>query len=173
MALFPKIDSQCPLDIEEQRRLDGYCHRCHKHVHALDGMGEGERRALLANAPGPLCVSYRRGTSRAASLAAVAITLMAGAAHAGEECADKTAPSLLGATHQSAEVTRVEAHAIAVSKEDETTEQLEQLEFIVVGGITSPQDAEWVDDSSLPELPMRAEEPSVLAAVHAKAPTRR
>ena len=173
MALFPKIDSQCPLDIEEQRRLDGYCHRCHKHVHALDGMGEGERRTLLANAPGPLCVSYRRGTSRAASLVAVAITLVAGVAHAGEECAEMTAPPFLEAIRQSTEVTPLEARAIAVPEEGETTEQLEQLEFIVVGGITSPRDAEWVDDSHLPELPMRAEEPSVLAAVDANVPPTR
>jgi len=78
MALFPKIDQPCPLGIDAQKRIGGYCSRCDKGVHALDAMTDAERRALLRDARGSICVSYRT-PSRAPSCvgfgAAVALSI--------------------------------------------------------------------------------------------------
>ena len=48
MALVPRIDQSCPLGVDEQRRIAGHCKVCDTTVHALDGMDEAARRALLA-----------------------------------------------------------------------------------------------------------------------------
>lgn len=152
MAFFPKIDSPCPLGIDEQRRINGHCGRCDKHVHALDGMSDADRRSLLADATGPICVSYRR-SSRIASLAAVAITLVSVSAMAGEDRADTTP---LAPIAQQQEVTPVAGTLDLVKPVDVTAPDAEELDqIILVGGISAPQDAEWDDESTLPELPIR------------------
>ena len=43
MACFPKIDQPCPLGIDERERIDGYCARCEKTVHALDALDQAAR----------------------------------------------------------------------------------------------------------------------------------
>jgi hypothetical protein len=156
MARFPKVDSPCPLDMDEQKRLDGYCNRCHKQVHVLDGMDDAGRAAWLAAAEGPVCVSYRR-SSRIASIAAIAITLVAGTAFAGEECADTPLSALISVSRQ--QVTPVDPAQgqllAGVESSNTDAQESDLLELVIVGGIRDPRDAEWVDDSDLPELPVK------------------
>ena len=156
MACFPKIDQPCPLGIDEQRRLDGWCARCEKTVHALDGMSEEERRSLLRRAGGPICVAWRRpapkrigiglGAALAASVTASALAievLPAGPAAEPLQTPATSAPSLLGAKSAGPECDE-EAKAAAEPS----------LQMVMVGGVSDPAAAEWVDDSDLPDLPM-------------------
>jgi len=135
MARVPRIDRPCPLSPAEQRGIAGDCTRCGHPVHRLDDLDDAQREALLAAMPGPICVSYRT-PSRAASLAAIALTLIAGSA-----LADSPAPLVPGPAAPS---TPVEAEAEALPLESITW----------VGGVDEPRSAQWVDDSRLPELPM-------------------
>ncbi|WP_354503266.1 hypothetical protein [Lysobacter sp. OAE881] len=123
------------MSAQAQRTITGDCARCGHPVHDLDGLDDAQRMALLAASSGPICVSYRT-PARAASLAAIALTLVAGSALAESPSplvADPATPS-----------TPVEAGPL-----------VEPLTTIVwVGGVSEPRSAQWVDDSSLPELPM-------------------
>jgi len=135
MARVPRIDRPCPLSPDEQRGIAGDCARCGHPVHRLDAMDDAQREALLAASTGPICVSYRT-PARAASLAAIALTLIAGSA-----LAESPAPLVASPAAPS---TPVEADA-----------ELQSLVSIVwVGGVSEPRSVEWVDDSRLPELPM-------------------
>lgn len=139
MACFPKIDKPCPLDIDAQRRLDGYCGHCSTTVHSLDAMDDAQRRALLHAASGPICVSYRAPVRRPASHRvagyglAIAATLVSGAA-----MANPPAP---------------QAAQTPVEQASLLNQEPELLEVLVLGGVSDPQDAGWVDDGSTPELP--------------------
>lgn len=157
MSRFPRIDSPCPLSPNEQRAIDGHCSRCDKQVHALDALNEDERRALLAAATGPICVSYRVATPRKVGRfgAAIAATLIgtgaATAAYASD--ADPTASALPPPPAQSGP-----SWAQAHTEEDSEKEQ-ELDRVFIVGGINDPQDAKFEEDTSLPALPIRAAEP--------------
>lgn len=155
MALVPKIDQPCPLGIDELRRLNGYCGHCKTQVHALDGLNEAERRALLEAASGPICVSYRVPRSaplrRGAGFGiAIAATLVSGGAFAADP------PSLLAPTASEPSAT---PFATAPLLPAEATAECEETKLdrimITGGGVSDPQDAQWIDDSELPELPMR------------------
>lgn len=154
MSRFPLIDSPCPLSQDEQRAIDGHCGRCDKHVHKLDALSEDERRALLAAATGPICVSYRVPAPRKVGRfgAVIAATLIgtgaATAAYAGET--DPTTSGLPQAP-QSNGPTWAQTHV------DDTLALDDDIVF--VGGIDDPQDAQFAEDTSLPALPMRAPEP--------------
>ena len=142
MSRFPRIDKPCPLSAEEQRAIDGHCDRCDKHVHALNGMNEAERRALLANATGPICVSYRIPAPRRVGRigAAIAATLITTSAYAAEPAMSPVAqPPPIGAAPQAS---------------DDALLDMDDLVF--VGGIDDPQDAMMAEDTSVPELPLRA-----------------
>ncbi|KRD76933.1 hypothetical protein [Lysobacter sp. Root983] len=155
MALVPKIDQPCPLGIDELRRLNGYCGHCKTQVHALDGLSEAERRALLQAASGPICVSYgvprpapaRRGAGFGLAIAA---TLVSGGAFAADP------PSLLAPAATEPAATPVAATPLLPAADAVECESTE-LDFVTItgGGVSDPQDAQWVDDSDLPELPMR------------------
>ena len=145
MALVPRIDQSCPLGVEEQRRIAGHCDHCDTPVHALDGLDDVARRALLGNAERPICVSYR-APARLAQMAAIAITLVATSAFAGEPAAASPASSAPAGT-QAADGT--------VTTKQERVRQLGTL--IVMGAVRDPSDAAWVDDSTLPELPVAAD----------------
>ncbi|KAB8191372.1 hypothetical protein FKV24_007910 [Lysobacter maris] len=138
--MFPKIDRPCPLSRQEQQGIDGHCDRCGSQVHSLDGLDEAGRRDLLSRQQGPVCVAYRV-PSRTAGLAAIALTLVAGTAMAGERSPALTLPA---APSEASSPVEPGEEAIASSG----------LEFILVGGVDDPRDADWVDDSDLPELPM-------------------
>lgn len=153
MAQVPKIDTPCPLGVDEQRRLDGHCARCDKHVHRLDAMSDSDRRALLAAADGPICVSYRsehpRAMRRGAGFGlAIAATLVSGGAFASDP------PDLLPAATGEQASPVAPAPLLAAPAPSQDCED-EKLERIVLGGVSDPHDAQWVDDSELPDLPMR------------------
>lgn len=151
MAKVPRIDKPCPLSMAEQLGINGHCARCDKHVHALDGLDDAARMNLLASAKGPLCVSYRRSVPTAMVLGAtLAAALSARTAKAGEDC-DKAPPPM-----QSVEAGS-NAPLIDLNKAYASAEDKDCVDIIIVGGVTSPADAEWIDDSDLPELPMRVE----------------
>ena len=156
MALVPKIDQPCPLSVDELRRIDGYCGRCSTQVHALDGLNESERRALLQAASGPICVSYRvprpAPTRRGAGFGiAIAATLVSGGAFAADP------PSLLVPATAEPSATPVATAPLLPVEAVVECEEASELEFITVtgGGVSDPQDAQWIDDSQLPDLPMR------------------
>ncbi|WP_237055799.1 hypothetical protein [Marilutibacter chinensis] len=109
-------------------------------MHSLDGLDEAGRRALLSRQQGPVCIAYRV-PRRTAGLAAIALTLVAGTAMAGEQHPALTLPAV-----PSAASSPVEPNGEAV--------QSLELEYILVGGVDDPGDVDWVDDSDLPELPM-------------------
>jgi hypothetical protein len=184
MARVPLIDSPCPLSQAEQLRIDGHCGRCHKTVHALDGLDDGQRRALFAAAKGPLCVSYRTSVKRGPALgAAMAAMLSAGAAMAGQDCDEarpvfqsvESSPSTAFAGPEDAASERLEIieivgggvrprDAVWVDEADAGTQEVvegsesdDRLDTIVMGGITSSQDAAWVDDGNVPDLPIVVE----------------
>ena len=138
MPSFPRIDSPCPLSAEEQRAIDGHCDRCDKHVHALNDMSEAERRALLANASGPICVSYRKAMPRRVGRigAAIAATLITTTAYAGDPAASAVGQPTVAAALQTVE-------------EDEFLD-----EIVFVGGVNDSQDALAALDMSVPALPM-------------------
>ena len=138
MPSFPRIDSPCPLSAEEQRAIDGHCDRCDKHVHALNDLSEAERRALLANASGPICVSYRKAMPRRVGRigAAIAATLITTTAYAGDPAASSVGQPTVAAALQTVE-------------EDEFLD-----EIVFVGGVNDSQDALAALDMSVPALPM-------------------
>lgn len=158
MARIPLIDSPCPLSRAEQLRIDGHCGRCNKQVHVLDGLDDAGRQALFAAARGPLCVSYRVTSHRAPVLgAAMAAMLSAGTAMAGQDC-DEARPEL-----QSIDP----APAPVVLLEEADSEPLDTI--IMVGGIQSAEEATWIDDSDLPDLPFAIETESEQAVVDSRA----
>lgn len=138
MPSFPRIDSPCPLSAEELRAIDGHCDRCDKHVHALSDMSEAERRALLAAATGPICVSYRRPAPRRVGRigAAIAATLIT-TAYAGDPAAASVGQPTVAAALQGVE-------------EDDVFFD----EIVFVGGVNDSQEALAALDMSVPMLPM-------------------
>lgn len=152
MARVPRIDSPCPLSRAEQLRIDGHCGRCNKHVHALDGLDERQRRALFAAARGPLCVSYRVPVYRSPAMAvAMAAMISAGTAMAGQDCDDVVAPLQSMDAAQASPLLGTDATAQAEASK-------ERLDTLFMGGVNLPEDADWVDDSNLPDLPIVVED---------------
>ena len=138
MACFPKIDQPCPLGIDEQKRIDGYCGHCSKAVHSLTAMSDADRLNLLRNANGPICVSYRvkvrRGVSAGFS-AALALSVI-NPAHAVDTL-DVNAPNKVEAVQMIPPPPPTEPH-----------------EMMLTGGVSDPQAAQFVDESDVPDLPM-------------------
>lgn len=149
MARYPRIDQPCPLDATARSRIDGHCGQCGKTVHCLDANSDAERAALLRQASGPICVSYRlaMGTALALAIAApaAATSVDANAAAASSQAAPLTSPNAAPqAQTPVAPETLVEP----------------DLRMVFVGGISRPDEAEWIDeDHELPELPMRRDPP--------------
>lgn len=135
MARFPKIESACPLPTDQQRCLAGFCGHCSKSVQRLDDMDDAQRAAWLAQASGPVCVSYRLPRPMIAGLAVAALLAAAPA------IADQPDASQSG------------TNAPAASAVDDGEDS--ELELIMVGGIAEPGEAEWIDETGLPDLPQR------------------
>ncbi len=124
MACFPKIDTDCPLGAYERNGIGSHCEVCDHAVVALDRMSGNERKALLAANRGPMCVSYKVERRHAAAFG-VALAAAVIAGHA------------------------VAGDAASIPPTEDA------LEFVIVmGGVNDPADAEWVDESGLPELPV-------------------
>ncbi|MGN6521107.1 MAG: hypothetical protein ACTHK2_16980 [Dokdonella sp.] len=149
MACFPKIDQPCPLGIDEQRRIAGYCGRCSKAVHSLDGMSDAERIAFVRGAKGPLCISYRTVGRGAALGFGAALALSSPIGHAQDAVTTQ-------ATSPPAEVPPPPGiHGSPSSPSQEYVDLSGKLEMITVGGISDPAAVEFVDaNDALPELPL-------------------
>lgn len=136
MACFPKIDQPCPLGIDAQRRVGGFCNHCSKAVHALDAMSEAERIALVRNAQGPICVSFRVRRGAALGLGA-ALALSAAAP-----------------THADPSGTDIQASIDSVAATT-TPPPPPEHEVLLMGGVSDPQSAAMIDDEDdVPELPI-------------------
>jgi hypothetical protein len=144
MAKFPRIESACPLPAEQQRCIAGFCGLCGKSVQRLDDMDDGQRVAWMSQATGPVCVSYRLPRPALAGLAVAALLAAAPAAAGSPDAAQEQ-----GAT----------VAAVA----DAPDEANPLLMIVMVGGISEPGTAEWIDDSELPDLPQRHVESSLEA----------
>lgn len=151
MSRFPKIDQPCPLGIDEQKRIDGYCGRCEKAVHALDAMSDAQRESLMSNNPGAICVSYRRAGARLGAAMAMAMVVVPAAAGTGDDPklqSGAAASPLASVLHPAQPKCRDAADAA-----EPTAQESIAWETITVGGVSRPDEAEWIDDSSLPDLP--------------------
>ena len=139
MACYPKIDQPCPLGIDERRRIDGWCNRCSKSVHSLDGMDDAERMAFMRNAKGPLCVTYRVATRGAALGLGAALALAAPVGKAQDTDASS--------------MSRADAPTVAPSSLGDASDG--KLDSITVGGVSDPATVEFIDASdALPDLPV-------------------
>lgn len=186
MPQFPRIDGFCPLSQAQQREIDGLCRHCDTHVHRLDGLSEAEKRKVLAEAQGPICVSYRvpaPAAGRRSGMAIAATLIVASAASTGLPLPASAAPLLQDASAEEKDVITVVGGtigdpsaaewvdpaetkpAIPMRVNDlvatgslEADEDMEELrEVVFIGAVTAPGQSEWVDtDDTLPSLPMRA-----------------
>jgi len=139
MACYPKIDQPCPLGIDERRRIDGWCSRCSKAVHSLDGMDDAGRMAFMRNAKGPLCVTYRVATRGAVLGLGAALAL--------------AAP--VGKAQDTATASMSHADAATVAPPTPGDAPDGKLDSITVGGVSDPASVEFIDASdALPELPV-------------------
>ncbi len=149
MGCFPKIDQPCPLGVDAQKRLNGYCGQCRKTVHSLDGLDGAARSSLLATAGGPICVSYRVP----ARIGAALMLSMVGAAFASENSSTQQLPQ---STSPPVEISSVESNVILTEEQIDSIPDDDEM-TIMLGGISEPQSAEWVDTEAtetLPELPV-------------------
>lgn len=175
MARFPEIDSPCPLGIDEQRRIDGYCSRCEKPVHDLTLLGDDQRVAFMRAARGPVCVSYRTArpvTRASAGLgAALAISVLASTppaaieplptgseTSAAQQSVEAARPSPIATAQTPAKPKCADAVAGEPGQESASESAPADWRVITVGGVRDPAAASWVDDGTLPELPMRSGE---------------
>lgn len=174
MAQFPGIDQPCPLSAAEQARIDGHCARCGKHVHRLDVMDEAARRQLLDTADGSLCVSYRRRPVISALLLLGAAAVQPVAASDGPTCSrasasptTQTCPSGKSSSEtdplqgdagkaQSPLINAVESDLILTGEALDTLPTDPEV-TVFVGGVSTPQSAQWIDERDLPDLPVRRE----------------
>lgn len=157
MRAFPSIDTPCPLDAGAQRAIEGHCRHCDKHVHRLDGMSACERRALFANATGPICVSYRKPAPRRLGRigAVIAATLITTVAQAG----DPSPPS-----------PPTVAEALQTVKAD-AGDADDDLDVLIMGGIRAPQALLEDEDATLPALPVHVEEEEAPAKASSTTPS--
>jgi predicted Fe-S protein YdhL (DUF1289 family) len=127
MAIFPKIQSPCPVRASIGAYMDGEdCRLCKRQVHDMTGWSDDHRKAFLRECGGEVCVSYRlRATVAALAAFAAAAAPMPAAAHDEPVMID-----------------------IQV-----------EMDFVVMGGITDPSAAQFVDsetgeDAALAKLPV-------------------
>lgn len=92
----------------------------------------------------PLSSDDQRRSTRLASMAALVLTLASATALAGQSA--DAAPAAQAATDA-----QDPAGSAPAPRRDERVRQLGTL--IVMGAVSDPRDADWVDDSTLPELP--------------------
>ncbi|MEO0425721.1 MAG: hypothetical protein AAF184_25550 [Pseudomonadota bacterium] len=151
MAIFPVIESPCPLKSRLRSHLDSndVCRLCHRQVVDLTPMSDDERRAFVSGCEGPTCVRYSLPLKEAlvASLASAALSGVPAAAQ--EFSPGPAAPDPLGALVQAEDVI--------------DCDDWEDIVVISAGGInTSPDHAvEYVDtaeDLEIPELPVTFED---------------
>lgn len=140
MAVFPKIQRKCPVASTLSEHMDGdVCRLCERQVIDLNGMTDSERKTFVASCKDEICVSYRiplRNVAAAAALSAAAVSMPA----AAQDALVELGPDPAG-----------------YEELENCVEEYQIIEWIVVGGIKKPSDAEYVDteeDLETPELPV-------------------
>ena len=140
MAKVPAVESPCPIRNKGlPAGASEHCTLCDRSVHNLDLMSAGERRAFMSSCSGKVCVAYtvRMPTRRAstAAAAALAITALANLPAAADEPPTGAMSPVPG---------------------NEQLPNCDELEWIVVGGVSKGEHAKWVDDGkdAPPELPV-------------------
>ena len=157
MACFPKIDQPCPLGIDAQRRIAGYCGRCDKAVHALDAMSDAERIAFVRAAKGPICVSYHSIRRGAALGLGAALALSASAGRAQESAVAPDAPAQAASATDVPPPPGIYGYPSSSAPQEHVDLSDQKIEMITItgGGISDPATVEFVDASdALPELPL-------------------
>jgi hypothetical protein len=142
MAHAPVIESPCPIAGKQLPAGDTeHCSRCERSVHNLDRMTDRERREFMSACSGKVCVAYtiripasglRKRALSAAALAAAAITSLPVAAQ--------------------------ESPVVGMSPVNDPNGLPncdDYYDFVVVGGVSKGDDAQWADDGkdAPPELP--------------------
>ena len=156
MALFPKIDSPCPLRWKEMPSAErNFCTLCQRKVHNLDGMTTAQRSDFLAGCSGEVCVAYTVPRRRSAVPAAAGLGLAAALSLSPALAAETPAAmSPLQGTAQ----TLIPIAPKADCDTPETTKEEPEM-VIVMGGVRDPGAAQLVlesPDSGQPELPVVA-----------------
>ena len=76
MAIFPKVERQCPVKDTFSNYMEGdVCRLCERQVFDLNTMSDPERKAFMASCSDEICVSYKiplRGLAAVAALGAAA-----------------------------------------------------------------------------------------------------
>lgn len=128
MTFNPKIDGPCPYKNNLAAVMDGdFCKMCKRNVFDLSEMSDAERIAFLSSCDEEVCVSYTIPVRRLGVGIAAAAALLAPVPLAAQE---------------------VETAAM---------EDVEEFDYIIVGGIKDPKSTaqkELVEDKDIPELPV-------------------
>jgi predicted Fe-S protein YdhL (DUF1289 family) len=148
MPLFPKVQSPCPYKSQLSAVMDGdFCRMCERKVFDITDWSDGERTAFLAGCQEEVCVSYRLPFRAAVTALAAAAAAMPGVAAAQ----DAAVPAAM-----------------------EIAETIPDDVVVIVGGITDPANAEFVQvtDQVAPDLPVVYEDEAAGAKGKAEAATR-
>ena len=101
MAVFPKVQRQCPYKSQLAAAMDGdICRICNHQVIDLTAWSDEERIAFAAGQKEEVCISYRvplRPALAAAALAAAALPTMAAAQDAAAAARGASASGRFGA----------------------------------------------------------------------------
>ena len=143
MAKFPVIDSPCPLraNATPQPGRD-HCGHCDRKVHNLDGMSMQQRESFLRSCTGKVCVAYtvhRAAPHRNLALGASLVAAMSGS---GMAMAQQAPAPLIPDASQRTLLTPSQIAAIPILDSN-------QIASVMVGGVLSPGDARWADESEL------------------------
>lgn len=169
MALFPRIDSPCPLRWKEMPSAErNFCTLCQRKVHNLDGMTTAQRRDFLANCSGEVCVAYTVPRRRSAAAAAAGLGLAAALSLSPVLAAETNAAmSPVQGTGQSLIPTAPKADC------DTPEAAQEWPPVIIMGGVRNPNVAQLVletPDNGQPELPVVAADAFLDSAEFVAAP---
>ena len=145
MALFPIIDSPCPLSQLELSGIAGHCGRCGKTVHALDGMDDAGRSAFMRQAKGPICVSYRLPIGVGAALA---LSMAAPAFAHDTATGSPLHQAIAGPAHIASPASKTPA-----ARPVDTGPKASEPVYVTAGGVHMPAVSQWTEDTSVPELP--------------------
>lgn len=144
MAFFPKVQSPCPYKADLAAIMDGdTCRMCKRQVVDITDWSDAARRELIAGCKDEVCVAYKivRPALAAAALAAATIPT---AAMAQEQAAAPTADT-----------------TVAPVTTAEIGETVAEQDYIIVGGIKDPANAEFASAEELaaiPEVPVTYED---------------
>jgi hypothetical protein len=150
MARVPVVESPCPIAGKQlPAGATEHCTLCERPVHNLDRMSERERAEFMSTCSGKVCVAY---TVRKPSHGRRLATALAGAAAASM----MSLPA--AATDDPLVPISGDSPAGAMSPVPGAARELphcEEEEWIIVGGVSKGDQAEWTDDGhdAPPELP--------------------